>query len=444
MIKATNSSEEGRIIIKRAAFKNMITHVLKYGNDKLEINEKVMGICLGKVNEKGKEVTINKAIPITHGTGVEKEFSQEILSMFSEIDNKYPDETIQGWYTSCSGDGLDFSDADIANQRIFQTKKTPHGFCIVFKHALMGKNGNFGFEIYRLNDYKKEKYHKVAHEIELPSTLDYFKWVQRFIEEGQKESPTLIEEFVDLRSSVPKDLKTIPTSPGELIWEKELEELNPIISGFREGTEKFADSFLNTFRSQLGNWTNDLNQAVLKNAEFTRDSINQTNETIHLGMKKVINWFDKNLNDIVSSYKVSITEHLNGRINKQNEFASNLSKNVKEEIIKESIKLVENSVNSIVDEIKKNVNSTMQKLHVSSQVNLKLEELITENSNNIVSFSNELNSCIKNIVEGVESLSSSTGQDITNEFENLSSKLNSIKESHSKMDEMLQEFKDLV
>lgn len=444
MVKESGSSEDGKITIKKKPYNFMLTHALKYGNDMLEINEKVLGICLGKVDEKKKEVSIEVAIPITHGQEVNKEFSQEILSMFSEVDNKYPELSIQGWYTSCTGDFFDFSSFDIQNQKIFQTKKTPYGFCIVFNHFLMRKKVNLGFEIYRLNDYKKKEYHRVPYELEIPSTLNYFKWVKELVEDGQKNNPTFIKEYADIQSSIPQDLQAIPTAPEDLLWDRDLEELNPIISGFKEGTEKFTNGFLNDYKYQLGNWTNDLNQSVIKNVDFTQESINRTKEVILGGMTRVQNWFEKNLIELVDNYKNNISGHLTRRINRQNELGSDFSNNKKDEIINSLTTLVNNGFNNIVKNIEKEAKSTMDNLNGTSQVSLKLEEFTTTNSRNIVTISNVTNSYSNKITEKIGKIDSSTEQIITNELEKFNLKLNSIKESNSKMDKMLQELQDLV
>jgi len=62
--------KEGKVHISKEAFRNMITHVLRFGNAALENSVEVMGICLGKLHPNGKDILLLNAIPIFHGTQI--------------------------------------------------------------------------------------------------------------------------------------------------------------------------------------------------------------------------------------------------------------------------------------------------------------------------------------------------------------------------------------
>ena len=109
--------EEGKIYIKKEAFRNMITHVLRFGNEAIEESVEVMGICIGKtVNEK--DIELINAIPITHGKKISLGFSSEDFNSFSEVERIYSSQNLYtiGWYSSHPGWGLFFSDSAIKNQ----------------------------------------------------------------------------------------------------------------------------------------------------------------------------------------------------------------------------------------------------------------------------------------------------------------------------------------
>jgi len=66
---------DGKVIITKEAFRNMITHVLRFGNEGLETSVEVMGVCMGKKASNGKNIEVVNAIPLTHGTQIENDFS---------------------------------------------------------------------------------------------------------------------------------------------------------------------------------------------------------------------------------------------------------------------------------------------------------------------------------------------------------------------------------
>ncbi len=103
-------ASDGKVIIKKEAFRNMITHVLRFGSDALETSVEVMGVCMGKKASNGKDIEILNAIPLTHGTQVENDFTPEDLESFSKIDEQYhkKDLHVVGWYHSHPNEGLFF------------------------------------------------------------------------------------------------------------------------------------------------------------------------------------------------------------------------------------------------------------------------------------------------------------------------------------------------
>ncbi|MBD3341619.1 MAG: hypothetical protein GF353_21115, partial [Candidatus Lokiarchaeota archaeon] len=210
------TSEVGTVFIKKEAFRNMLSHVLRFGSDEIESVE-VMGVCLGKKDPNTKVLTVMNAIPITHGAEVSQGFSDKHYSLFSKISEQHSKMGLKiiGWYISHPQWGVFFSDVSIKNHRYFQKETNPHAFCIVFDYSLMSAEDDLGFEVYRLADHTdllSQEYVKVASEVEVPNTLEYFKWVQKFVEDTQKKNPVIIKEIEELIEPKMEDLQEIPGS----------------------------------------------------------------------------------------------------------------------------------------------------------------------------------------------------------------------------------------
>ncbi|TFG06635.1 MAG: hypothetical protein EU539_07060, partial [Promethearchaeota archaeon] len=213
----TDTKDKNKVIISKEAFRNMLTHVLKHGNKNLDNDSEVMGVCLGKVDPNGKNTRLINAIPLIHGQKVSSGFSPTILDNFKMIEKNYMNQSLKivGLYVSNLDWGLFLTDTYKRNLRYIQNEENPNGFIIVFDYTEMDKDENLGFEIYRLDNFadeRSEDYHEVEYELEIPNTLDFFKWVKRFVEDSQRKSPTLIKEYHQMTEEVPKDLQEIPKS----------------------------------------------------------------------------------------------------------------------------------------------------------------------------------------------------------------------------------------
>ena len=436
------TAEDGKVFIKMGAFRNMITHVLRFGNEALDDSVEVMGICMGK--ESNNQLVIENAIPITHGSRIEVGFSPEDYAAFAEIDEQYADKGLYaiGWYHSHPGWGLFFSENDVKNHLFYQKKQTPHAFGIVFDHTLMGKEGNLGFEIYRLKEYKKgpkSDYIKVAYEIEVPKTLDYFKWVQKFVEDSQKKAPILIKEINEFTEPVQGELQAIPGAE-EASQEEEGEidkypQITPIVSGFKEGSEKFSEDFFNVLKPQLGTWTEDMRNGALKGSEFMRSTLNQMKDAISFGLSKVQNWFDTNLNEVLEEFKQDISEYLDKRMEAQKQLITEMPSK-KEEIQSEITSIIEEKIKENMSQLEEKVQQNAQKLDDSTEISSKLEESIKFNSEKFSDLSNEMNNISETINQGMQALIKPIEDSTGKEIENLANELNTMKDTYAKMKEL--------
>ena len=128
---AIETGENGKVFIRMLAYKDILTHALRFANDLFDYNEQVLGFCLGNKNPDNNTIEIVKAIPIAHGDQVELGFTESFHKALDQIkeDVKEKDETVVGWYHSHpNSDSFFFSDVDKKNHKYFQNEQNPFTF----------------------------------------------------------------------------------------------------------------------------------------------------------------------------------------------------------------------------------------------------------------------------------------------------------------------------
>ncbi|MFX0137318.1 MAG: hypothetical protein ACFFDN_27010 [Candidatus Hodarchaeota archaeon] len=439
-------AKEGNVFIKKEPFRNMLTHVLRFGSYALEKTEEVMGLCFGNFDSIENKVIIENAIPIMHGLAVSVGFSKEQIELFRQIESQYK-EIIIGWYISRPGWGLDFTDITIANHKFFQNEKTPYSFCIVFDHTLMGKDGNLGFEIFRLDDYSKaEKYHTVSYEIEAPTTLDYFKWVQKFMEDFQKKSPLLIKEVNEFVEKVPEDLQEIPKTDEVQLSEEELEDVSqitPLISNFQLGLEKFSEMFMDMIKTQINDWINDISQGASKGTDYMSKAVSKMKEAVSSGLVKVDNWFNRTLNDSVNEFKNSVSKYVNKRIEDNKGFTEDISK-TKDNLINDLNTLIDDNIKKLNNELETLINSTREKFEETKQINLKIEESLGNLQTFITNTNNQTNILAQNIEKRIETSMTPLQTNTNEKIEKLRTELQPFTEYNSEIKNLLENLQKIV
>ena len=443
--------KEGKVHISKEAFRNMITHVLRFGNAALENSVEVMGICLGKVQPNGKDILLLNAIPIFHGTHISNGFSQEEIDTFKKIEAPYINQNLHivGWYHSHPGWGLFFSDIAIKNHRIFQNEQKPYGFCIVFDHTAMGKENNLGFEIYRLDNFldpMNKEHHKVVVEVEIPNTLDYFKWIQKFIEDVHKKEPIMIKEYKELNGTAPSDLQEIPKSDME-ISDLEKNEVNqdikPIISGFQESSSRFSDIFAKIFETQIATWSDDINQGTTKGTELLRKTVTQMKDKISVGINNIESWFNRNLDEIMDGFKEQFHQYIDKRVESQKGLVRQIF-HMKEDVIKNYNLNLDENFNSLTSEMNNKTKELSEKINNTLLQSSKLEELIKNSSDKLSEISDETDNITKNIKKEIETKSSDFEQSILDEIKKLNIELNSVKDAYSKMNNTIKNLQKIA
>ncbi|MFX0021830.1 MAG: hypothetical protein ACFE9S_05855 [Candidatus Hermodarchaeota archaeon] len=441
-----DKAAKASIFIKKEAFRNILTHVLRFGNDALKKSKEVMGVCLGTFRSTEGKIIIENAIPVMHGTVVSVGFSKNELDLIQQIGNQYK-KLIVGWYISRPGWGLDFTEITIANHQYFQNEKFPQGVCLVFDHTLMGIGNEFGFEVFRLDDYtKKDRYSSVLYEIEVPSTLEYFKWIQKFMEDFQKKNPILIKEVNEIVETIPGDLQEIPIHEPEEQIEEEIEkypELDSLISGFKQGSENFSDVFINTFQHQIGNWIRDLEQGNSRGTEYIVTAVDKMRQSVVGGLLKVNGWFKKTMNEKVYDFKNKVSKYVDTRIEDHQQVIEEFLE-VKQNLMNNLNNLIENKLKNIESELEELTNSSKPKLEESSQITTKIEEMtknldeqITAINNQIKKFDQEIDDKIKTIMDPLQS-------NIDEKVEKLSEELDPFKTNYTEIRILLDKLQKII
>ncbi len=425
-------STKSKIIIGSEAFIRMVTHVLRFGNEALEESVEVMGICIGKEDETENRFNLLRVIPFQHGMQVSTGFTKEDIELFANLNKDYQEKDLKiiGWYISRPGWGLDFTDITIQNHKFFQTEKNPQGFVIIFDHTLMGKEKEFGFKVYTLKDFKKSNdSFEIPFVTEIPTNLNFFKWVQKFVEDSQRLSPVIIKELKDVPL---RELQEIPLSTEDLV-DKSIKDyssqVEQIFAGFNEGTKKMNEVINGTYRSQLTAWVGDMTQGTLKGMEFISRSTNQLKNTVSEGLRDVQNYFNNTFTEISSLFKKNITEYINKRVKGQRELKSEISIKLDENIevikkefmeqISNSISPLEEKITSLIDIMDKNSNLNSK----MAEITIALNSLVSETDKNIKTLTN-------NIGEHIEKVITPFKTQINEKSEELDSELKSIQESH--------------
>ncbi|MFX0040674.1 MAG: hypothetical protein ACFFCY_14730 [Promethearchaeota archaeon] len=441
-----NKSNEEKILIKKEAFRNMVTHVMRFASVVLENSVEVLGICLGKYNDTENRLIIENAIPISHGEKVEVGFDKEILELFTQIQKKYSSQLI-GYYHSHPSWGLYLSESDQTNIQFFQNEKFPQGFCIVFDHTLMGLGDKFGFDIFRLDDYTKtDKYSSVSYEIEIPSTLEYFKWIQKFMEDFQKKSPILIKEINEFVDKVPEDLQEIPTSENLEHIKEELEkfpERTSIISGFKQGSEQFSEIFIHTLQNQIGDWINDIDLGSTRGTEYITKAVDKMKQAVVSGLSKVTGWFNKTLNEALYEFKNSVYKYIDTRIEEHKQFTEEISE-VKKTLVNNLNILIENKIKNIEMEIEGLANRTIQQLDETKEINLRNEKKLDELEKHLNTINNQLNTFTEDIEKKFETSINPFKTNIDDKIKKLSAELEPFKNNYSEIRILLEKLQKII
>ena len=431
-------SYEGKVIIKPNAYITMISHVLRFGSEDLEKCVQVLGICIGKITEKGKKLILHEAIPISHGSEIDIEFTEQNYKDFESIkeESRKKDMFIIGWYHSHPNLGLNFSKIDIKNHLYWQGAQNPYAFSLIFDHSLMRKSSSSGLKSFRLDDFKlgeQSNYHELKIELEPPRSLEYFKTVQRLVEDSQKKIPIITKELNEIGElqEIPKPLE------GEIIEEKLKSPLKPTIDGFLKGTQEFNQIFLSKFQEQIDNWVNDITVGTSKSSVFMANTVSLMQNSIDKGIKKVKNWFKNTISTQMDEFKVAVRNQIQKRIDLEIELTKEIHDKT-DEIVDDILKIVNENIAQNLTEIGEKIkqNSTVLKDLEKNQEGITNE---INSQTNLAKTMNEITeTAVTEINQQVNMISTKIDESFNENFKDISMGLSSIKERTEKLDNLLE------
>ena len=444
-------SVSGKVFIKMSAFKDMISHVLRFANILLDFNDQVLGFCIGSRDPNSNNIIVSQAIPITHGDTVELGFSEKIHKVLIQTKEEANTENFEllGWYHSHpDSKSFFFSDVDKKNHHYFQNEQNPNAFGIVLDHSKLQKGSNFGMEVFRLKDLKigeKSDTVKVEHEIEAPTSLDFYRWVQKLVEFGQTKNPIIIREKLEMNDQTPPDLQEIPMSVGQLDSDLELKypNIDPVVEGVKKGLQNFSNLVLNNYKTELETWSTEFNDRALIGLNKISDSLAQMNLAITNGFEKVEKWIDINFKERIDEYKGKIEKYVKKRLEGQEELKSNADK-IKESLASEINKNLEQSIESISKSIKKDLNETINKLYELSMQDKKTKEIIENSTNKISTLTDQIENLSIDMLKGISAINHPFELNLSTNYDKLISELELFNNSYVELEELIERLQTII
>jgi len=440
-------SEEGKVIIKREAFKNILTHVLEYGNIYLDYSTQSMGFCIGNINAETQTIEVVNAIPITHGDNIEIGFSEKDHAALLNIQKLHPGKVI-GWYHSHPGFDIFFSKADKANNLYFQTELNPLGFGIVIDPSKINKDKNFGLEVYRLKDFKLGIHSdsvRVRYEIEFPNSLEYFTWIQKFVEDSQMKSPILTREQSEIQEHSSFELQEIPVPKEEVIEEPKFakSKIDPIISGLKEGTEMFTDSIMDTYKTELTAWEQQFNQGTIQSTKMIQDSLKQMGSTISDGLEKVESYIDKIFKKRINEFNNEVYSLVNQRVKKQENMKNDVTQ-IKETLIDDATNRVNGIITQIYYDLTKGLETLSSQANEIQEVNFDIEQKITKSNEVVSKIATAIKEELAKISTGITTITNQFESNQLDAYDKLINEIEPLQANHSEIRDLIDKFQKII
>jgi proteasome lid subunit RPN8/RPN11 len=440
----------GKVFITMNAFKDMLSHVLRFAGKSLEYNDQVLGFCIGS-RDPNNDLKVDRAIPIVHGDVVELGFPEKIHKTLDQIkeEAKLENMEVLGWYHSHPGSKtFFFSDIDKKNHKYFQNEQNPHAIGIVFDPSKLQKGKKFGLEIFRLDDPRKGEKSKtinVDFEIEIPKSLEFYRWVQKLVEKGQIRNPIIIRERLEMNDQAPPDLQEIPMSMDQLEADIAIKypDIEPVVEGVKKGVQNFSNLVLSNYKSELETWSKEFNDGALLGLNKISGSIAHMNTAIKNGFGKVEKWIDLNFKERINEYKEKIEGYIKARVDGQEELKSNVNK-AKESLTKEITKNLEESIESITESIKKDLNETINKLYELSIQDKKIKEIIESSTNQISDLSHTVENLSIDVLKGVSALNHPFEINLSTNYDKIIAELETFNNNTAELEELIERLQSII
>jgi proteasome lid subunit RPN8/RPN11 len=308
--KEGNELPKINIKIDQSTYEEILIHILQFGNKSLKKTQEVLGLIFGI--RSGDSVEIKKSIPIKHGSGCEKTFTETDFVNFSEIETKVLQESegleVYGYYTSHPKMGYYLSQNDIKNLLYFiEEKKNDYAIALIGDHAQLENDGDTGLKGFYLNNPEKGQnsdFSEINVEIQKPSGFDLIYRTKYLIEQAQRRQPYVEEQGAQLEAS-----DSIWDSFADTESEEDvvLKKISPMLDTLKPDIPNVNESFIKASLLSFNEFTDNLTQFVSKTSNDQNDDLIAMRENIDFGMGNVINWFEKTFakhaEKIIGEYK---------------------------------------------------------------------------------------------------------------------------------------------
>lgn len=297
-----------QIVIEKDAFRNLITHTYRFGHPALRETYRVMGICLGSISEDAS-YQVKNAIPITHGNELMVGNDQQISAVISQMKEKYNTNELSviGLYSSQLEDKSELSEEEMNNLVYFQKEVNPKSIYVIINRNLIQDDESFGLRAYTLEgevEGLNVNVKEVNIEIEEPKSLLVYKWIQKFVEDYQKQTPILIKEVMETEEKKEMDLQEIPQE-GPKASEKLFPE-----STFQNIKTELNKSLERIVDQQLTTWNGELTQGLMEGKHHLLDSAIQIKENVPRGINMIKTRIGELINESLESFKSTIYRHI--------------------------------------------------------------------------------------------------------------------------------------
>jgi len=445
--------EKGKVIIRMSAYKDILTHALRFANILFDYNEQVLGFCLGSKEPGSDDISVIKAIPITHGDLVELGFSEKIHKMLEQIKEEVKDEniTVVGWYHSHpNSDSFFFSDVDKKNHLYFQNDHNPLAIGIIFDHSQLKKADQLGLglEVFQLKNHKlgvKSGIVKVKYEVEPPKSLDFFRWVRELVEYGQAKNPNIIREKLESIEGIQSDLQEIPMSMDQADIKTDINypNINPVMDGFKKGLQNLSSLVVTNYKSELELWSTEFNDGALIGLYKLNDTLSEMISAIDKGFDKVEKWIDLKFKERIEEYREKVEKYIRKRLEGQEELKSNTHE-VSEIIKSEISEYLEQNISDISESIKKNLNESINKIDGLSKLDTATREKIESSSNQISSLTNQIENLSIDMLKGISAINHPFEITITTNLDNNISELENFNEDFLELEKLIDRLQKII
>jgi hypothetical protein len=301
-------------------------------------------------------------------------------------------------------------------------------------------------KVYKCKNHEKpEEVIEIVPNIQIPDSLEYFKWVQELIENYQRKEPSIIKEYLETQKPLPEQLQEIPQEEEikDETEEKPSSQLENSIKGIQIGANTLTNTLINNYENQLGIWLNDIEEGSLKGIDFIQSSLNQLKNTIGKGLEGLENYFQRKFNEISAVFVEGITESLESRIENQKDLDEYINTSIKS-MINNSNEIIKEKLNelSTVFEVQAN---QLEEIVLNYDKNVKrIDELIENNKNKILSIYSELDNLSEDVIKRLHTSNSQFEKDVLNKIENQNINFVSIDEKYEEIEQLIERLQNLI